>query len=256
MSVVPEVSLVLPAYNASGYIRQSVEGALAFFEEHGIDGEVVVADDGSRDRTDLAVPAGPGVRSLRHDVNRGKGAALRLGMSAATGRLRVFTDADVPYGLEPILLARSYILRRGFHAVIGDRSMPGSSYQQVGPMRTVLSDVASFTFRTLVVGGFGDTQCGFKAFRGDVAAELFRLSRIDRFAIDVELIYLLLKHGLDIKRIPVRLLRNADSSVHVIRDSIRSVADISRIRLNQARGVYRSDTLERILADDLRLHAG
>jgi hypothetical protein len=131
--------------------------------------------------------------------------------------------------------------------------MPGSSYQQVGPVRKVLSDAASFTFRTLVVGGFRDTQCGFKAFRGDVAAELFRISRIDRFAIDVELIYLLLKYDLDIKRIPVTLLRNSDSSVRVIRDSIRSVADISRIRVNWARGRYRSEALARILAEDMSL---
>lgn len=251
----PEVSLVLPAYNAASYIATSVESALAFFEQRSIDAEIIVADDGSRDDTSLSVPSHPRVRAVRHDPNQGKGAALRLGMTAARGRLRIFTDADLPYGLVPVLLARRFIQEGGFHAVIGDRTMPGSSYQQVGPARALLSGAASFAFRTLIVGGYNDTQCGFKAFRGDVAEELFRLLRIDRFAVDVELIYLLLKYHLDIKRIPVRLVSNAESSVSVIRDSLRSLSDISRIRLNWARGRYRSPALAAILAEDLRVPA-
>lgn len=247
----PEVSVVFPAYNSAAYIGSSVADALAFFERQGLDGQVVVADDGSTDGTPDAVPRDPRVLVVRQEHNRGKGAALRLGMQAATGRLRVFTDADLPYGMEPVLVARTYIGERGFHAVIGDRTMPGSTYQSVGPARKILSEAASFAFRTLVTGGIYDTQCGFKAFRDDVAAEIFRVSRIDRFAVDVELIYLVLKYRLDIKRIPVQLQRNASSSVHVIRDSMLSMRDISRIRLNWARGRYRSQVLERILATDL-----
>jgi dolichyl-phosphate beta-glucosyltransferase len=247
----PQVSVVLPAYNSASYIGASVAEALAFFERRDIEGQVVVADDGSTDGTVAEVPVDPRVVVVRLDRNRGKGAALRLGMGAASGRLRAFTDADVPYGMEPLLMARTYIEERGFHAVIGDRTMPGSEYQDVGPARRVLSEAASFAFRTLVTGGIYDTQCGFKAFRGDVAAELFRVSQIDRFAVDVELIYLVLKYRLDIKRIPVRLQRNASSSVHVVRDSLLSMRDISRIRLNWARGRYRSPALERILAVDL-----
>jgi dolichyl-phosphate beta-glucosyltransferase len=246
-----DVSLVLPAYNSAGYIADSVSRALGFFERQGIEAEVIVADDGSRDGTPDAVPANPRVKVVRNEANKGKGAALRLGMQQAGGRLRVFTDADLPYGLEPLLLARSFIEQRGFHAVIGDRTMPGSSYQSVGPARRVLSEAASFAFRTLVTGGIYDTQCGFKAFRGDVAQELFHISRIDRFAVDVELIYLVLKYRLDIKRIPVQLQRNASSSVRVLRDSARSIVDISRIRLNWARGMYRSPVLDQILAADL-----
>jgi len=247
----PDVSLVLPAYDSADYIGASVASCLEFFERHGLQGEVIVADDGSSDGTHQLVPQGERVKVVRLEANRGKGAGLRLGMSAATGRLRVFTDADLPYGLEPLLLARTFIEQRGFHAVIGDRTMPGSTYQSVGPARRVLSEAASFAFRTLVTGGIFDTQCGFKAFRGDVADELFRISRVDRFAVDVELIYLLLKYRLDIKRIPVRLERNASSSVHVVRDSLRSVVDITHIRLNWARDRYRSPVLEGILAADL-----
>jgi dolichyl-phosphate beta-glucosyltransferase len=245
------VSLVIPAWNSRPYLDANVRSALAFLAEHGIDGEVIVADDGSTDGTADDITPGPDVRVLRLP-HRGKGAALRAGMLAATGRIRAFTDADVPYGLDPLPLAIACITDRRFHAVVGDRTLPGSAYDPAGPLRRLVSDVASFVFRTLVTGGIYDTQCGFKAFRGDVAQELFRLTRIDGFAIDVELIYLVLKHRLDLKRIPVRLQRNAPSSVHVIRDSIRAVRDVASIRWNLARGRYRSAALGRLLEDELR----
>ena len=73
---------------------------------------------------------------------------------------------------------------------------------------------------------------------------------MDGFAVDVELIYLLLKHRLDIKRVPVRLRYNAGSSVHVIRDSVRAGADILKMSVNWARGTYRSPALDAILATE------
>ena len=245
------VSVVIPAWNGRAYLDGNVRAILAFLAEHGIDGEVVVADDGSTDGSADSVTPDPRVRVLRLP-HRGKGAALRAGMLAATGRIRAFTDADLPYGMEPLPLAITCITDRRFHVVVGDRTLPGSSYEPAGLLRRLVSEVASFAFRTLVTGGIYDTQCGFKVFRGDVAAELFRVARIDGFAIDVELIYLALKHRLDLKRIPVRLERNAPSSVHVIRDSVRAFRDSATIRWNLARGRYRSTALARLLEDELR----
>jgi len=146
-----------------------------------------------------------------------------------------------------------YVTDRRYHAVIGDRTLPGSDYESTGPLRTIVSEVASFAFRTLVTGGIYDTQCGFKVFRGDVAAEVFRLARIDGFAIDVELIYLLLKYRLDLKRIPVVLERNAPSSVRVVRDSATAFRDIATIRWNWATGRYRSPALAALLQEELRV---
>lgn len=247
-----DVSLVMPAYDSAHYIDANVGRVLEFFEQAGIDGEVLVADDGSTDGTADAVRASDRVTVLRLE-HAGKGAALRAGMAAATGRIRAFTDGDLPYGMGSLPLAISYIRERRYHAVIGDRTLPGSAYESTGPLRTAVSEFASFAFRTLVTGGIYDTQCGFKVFRGDVAAELFGLTRIDGFAIDVELIYLLLKYRLDVKRIPVQLERNAPSSVRVVRDSAAAFRDIATIRLNWSTGRYRSRPLEDLLQDELRL---
>jgi dolichyl-phosphate beta-glucosyltransferase len=249
-----EFSLVLPAFHSAAYIGDHVTRVTRFFETAGIDGEVVVADDGSTDGTADAVPESADVRVLRLP-HRGKGHAVRQGMMAAEGMIRGFTDADLPYGLDPIPFAVRWIRDHHYHAVIGDRTLPGSRYESAGAGRAILSELASFTFRTMVTGGIYDTQCGFKVFRGDVAGELFRLARVDGFSIDVELIYLILKNRLDLKRIPVQLEDNGPSSVRVVRDSLTAMKEVSSIRVNQARGRYRSPRLVEILRQDSRLEA-
>lgn len=251
MSARPELSVVMPAFNSAGYIEESARRMLAFFSASGLDAELIIVDDGSGDGTAHAAHRVQGVRVLRLVRNRGKGAALRAGMLRSRGDACLFTDADLPYGTRPIPLALSWLRSGAYHAVIGDRTLPGSTYEAVEPSRAVLSELASFTFRTLVTGGFYDTQCGFKAFRGDIAREVFRLATIRGFAIDVEVLYLLLKYRLDIKRIPVRLERNAGSTVHAVRDAARAARDIVRMRLNWSAGRYASPTLEQALRADL-----
>jgi dolichyl-phosphate beta-glucosyltransferase len=246
-----ELSLVIPAYNSVRYLPENVDRVRAFYERAGIDGEIVVADDGSTDGTATSIAESERVRVLRLP-HRGKGAAVRAGMAATTGEICGFTDADLPYGVDPLPLAISYIRDRHYHAVIGDRTLPGSAYASTGLLRTAVSEFASFSFRTLVTGGIYDTQCGFKLFRGDVGREVFRLTRIEGFAIDVEVISLLLKYRLDIKRIPVQLERNAPSTVRVVRDSIRAFRDIATIRWNWSSGRYRTSLLVSLLQDELR----
>jgi len=246
-----DVSLVIPAFNSVRYLRDNVDRVRAFYDRAGIDGEVVVADDGSTDGTADSLTASERVHVLRLP-HGGKGAAVRSGMAVTTGKICGFTDADLPYGLDALPLAIGYIRERRYHAVIGDRTLPGSIYASTGALRTAVSNLASLSFRTLVTGGIYDTQCGFKFFRGDVGREVFRLSRIKGFAIDVEIIALLLKYRLDIKRIPVRLERNAPSSVRVLRDSIKAFEDIAAIRWNWSTGRYRAPLLVNLLQEEIQ----
>lgn len=237
---IPDLSVVLPVYNGASFIGETVAELGVFFSQTGLDGEALVVDDGSDDGTAQEVREDRDVRVIRLPRNMGKGAALRAGMAESRGKIVAFTDADLPYGTEPLGVACNYIAARRFHAVMGDRTLPASSYEHVGAARQAASALAGFTFRTLLTGGVYDTQCGLKAFRGDVAREVFALTRINGFAIDVEVIYLLLKYRLDIKRIPVHLLHNAPSTVHVFRDSAQAALDIARMRMNWARGYYAS----------------
>jgi glycosyltransferase involved in cell wall biosynthesis len=236
-----DISLVLPAYNAAPYVAVNARRVLDHFVAQGVNGELVVADDGSTDGTADAVPAEPNVRVLRLP-HRGKGGALRAGMAAATGTIRAFTDADLPYGLEPLDAAVEAIRAGRADAVIGDRTLPGSAYRS-SPVRRLLSAAAGLAFRALSGGSLRDTQCGFKAFRGDVAGTVFSLAHTDGFAIDIEVLFLLGRYGFRVEPIPVRLQGEARSSVHPIRDAAAAARDVTAVRIGWIRGRYRSPAL-------------
>jgi hypothetical protein len=116
--------------------------------------------------------------------------------------------------------------------------------------RRIASALFSQFVGRVVTGGFFDTQCGLKGMRGDVADELFALQRLERFSFDVELVYLALKHKLDIKRIPVQLRNNETSTVRLLRDASQGVVDVFRIKWHQLRGHYGSALLEEVVRQD------
>ncbi len=249
-SAAPDISVVLPCYRSAELARRSADRLQSFLAACFASYEVVVVDDGGGD-FDAGWPQAGALRLIRLPANRGKGAAVRAGMLASRGRVRVFTDVDLPYDLELIAAAAYFIRERGFQVAIGDRTLPGSSYAlEVGWRRRLASAVFSRLVGTSLTGGFFDTQCGFKAFRADVAEALFQLARIDRFAFDVELLYLALLYRADIKRIPVQLRNNETSAVRLLRDSTRMLLDVGRIRLLAWRGAYRCPALAAIVADD------
>lgn len=247
-----DLSIILPCYRSADLALQSVAELTSYLAAtHTGKWEVIVVDDGGRDFPPEPWPSEGPVCLIRLPDNRGKGAAVRAGLAAATGRVRVFTDVDLPYGVELIPVIAALLVERHFHVVIGDRTLPGSTYhQELGWPRRLASHVSAFFIGRLVTGGFFDTQCGLKGVRGDVADLLLPLLRLDGFAFDVELIYAALKHRLDIKRIPVQLIRNETSTVRLGRDLVMSALDILRIKANQIRGLYESPGVSRLLAKE------
>lgn len=247
------LSVILPCYKAAELARQSVMRLTHALSGRISSYEIIVVDDGIGDCEPLLrdLPTGRGgqVHVITLPENRGKGGAVAAGMKAASGHVRVFTDVDLPYGTTPIMLVESLVRARGFHMVIGDRTFPQSRYEtELSFGRRMASGIFSKITATLVTGGFFDTQCGLKGFRGDIAEALFGLQRVERFAFDVELIYLALTYGLEIKRIPVMLEGNTTSSVRLGRDSFQTLIDVSRIKLHQMSGDYESIQLRGLVA--------
>ena len=252
----PDISIVLPCYRAAELARRSVERIDAFMQESGRTWETVVVDDGGGDFGPEPIGIAGTTTLIQLPENRGKGAAVREGMLAASGRVRIYTDVDLPYGLDHIPTIVHSIERLGYHLVIGDRTLPGSRYTEDLPLgRRVASALFTEFVGRLVTGGFHDTQCGLKGLRGDVATLIFRDLLLDRFAFDVELVYVALKHRADIRRIPVKLVANESSSVRLLRDSARGVIDVFRIKLHQLQGRYESPELAGVLAADRQLAA-
>ncbi len=243
-----QLSVILPCHGAAATVARSVETLVTYLPRITTHWEVIVVDDGANDFGAHPLTDDPRVRLIRHRVNLGKGAAVRSGVLAATGHVRLFTDADLPYDRELIEAMSQYVTTRGFHLVIGDRTLAGSRYAPATGVRRLLSAVASWSIGSLVTGGFHDTQCGIKAIRGDVAQALFPLVRTPGFAFDVEVLYIALKHGLDVKRVPVRLRRNEASSVRPLRDGVLAALAIAAIKWRQVRGCYASPVLDAIVA--------
>ena len=245
-----EVSVVLPCYKAANLAVRSVEALQRAMSGTGLEWEILVVDDGGGDFRSAGWKESDRVRLIQFSENRGKGAAVKEAMLRARGNVRIFTDVDLPFGVDFVPVVRSY-LRGGFHMVVGDRTLPTSSYRDsISRPRRIASALFTSFVGTLVTGGFFDTQCGLKGVRGDIADQLFPLLTIDRFAFDVELIYVALKHRLDIKRIPVNLVNNDTSSVRVLRDAARGAIDVLGIKVNQWRSRYDSTVLDDIVRQD------
>ncbi len=214
--------------------------------------EIIIVDDGGRDFPPESWDADERIRLIRFPKNRGKGAAVKAGMLAATGKTRIYTDVDLPYDPLLIPVATDYLTDGGFHVVLGDRTLPDSRYHmQIGATRRALSKVCSTFVGTLVTGGYFDTQCGFKAFSGEVADRLFPMVHIARFSFDVEVLYLALRFNCAIKRVPVRLRDGGGAStVRLFRDSTRGVFDILRIKRWAMLRRYESAELSRLIEAD------
>lgn len=244
-----DVSVVIPVLNGAAFIRKTVEDLTAYLSGCGLRHEVIVVDDGSDDGTGAILDAlrGPSVRVVVLARNVGKFGALKAGMAEARGRCRIFTDADLPYELDAIPYVIHLVNDRGFHIVVGDRTLPGAEYRiHLRWARRIATQAFSVFVTLLVTGGLFDTQCGLKGFRADVADELFPLLQDSGFSGDVELLYIALKYNLEIRRIPVRLRRSAPSSVRLASHAVRMLRRIASLRRSWRQGRYASRVLEEL----------
>lgn len=231
-----KASLVVPAFDERGRIERAIEGISAWLRSKpgGWDWEVIVVDDGSSDGTAeiaerAAAAANLPIRLLRHGTNRGKGAAIRTGVLASTGDPVLVSDTDLSTPLtEWVKLAERLPTRP---IAIGSRALDEDLVRRRQPFyRQFMGKIFNGFVRALAVRGIHDTQCGFKLFRGDVARELFADARIDRFAYDVEILYLARQRGIEIAEVPVLWFNSPESKVSVVRDSMRMLRDLARIR--------------------------
>lgn len=247
------LSVILPAYREPriGASVAAVRAALEPVLGAG-DLEVVVVDDGSTDDTALRARNAEADQVIRLPENRGKGAAVRAGVAAARGRTIAFTDADLAY--EPHQLLRLLAeVEDGWDLVVGSRRHPDTeTVAAASPLRSLGGRAINAATRLVLRGGHADTQCGIKAFRSDVGRLAFDRCRIDGFAFDVELYVVAERNGLSLAEVPVAVENSTESTVRVVRDAVRLLGDLLRIRRAAAAGAYRIDPAR---LDDLRMAA-
>ncbi len=234
------LTVVIPAYREPDRIGATVARIHEELADVAADGglEVVVVDDGSGDDTAAVALAAGAEQVIVQPENRGKGAAVRAGMLASRGRVALFTDADLAY--DPPQLRRALeAVESGWDVVIGNRRHAASEVARATGLRSLGSRIVNRLSAAVLLAGPRDTQCGLKAFRGDVARWLFAHTRVDGFAFDIEVLHLVERAELSLGEIPVRLDETgAPSTVRVGRDVVRLAADLARVRRWSSTGAY------------------
>lgn len=226
-----KLSLVIPAYNEKAIIADTVKTVMERLARIDPDYELVVVDDGSTDgMAALLRPLeGAHLRLEGYSPNRGKGAAVRVGMLAAEGDYVFCTDADLAYGLENIPSMLDKLEETGCDLVIGSRRLNPEGYKDYPPLRLLTSKCFGLLVRVLS-GLPYDTQCGIKGYTRAAAQTLFSQCSTDGFAFDFEVLLRARKAGLDIEQEGVSIVNHRDSKVNLLRDSARMFRDLLRIK--------------------------
>jgi dolichyl-phosphate beta-glucosyltransferase len=228
----PELSVVVPCYNAAGVLGHSLSALTAHLGGLDRTWEIVLVDDGSEDGTwEVAVAAAAAdarVTAVRLPANRGKGRAVSEGMARARGRCRIFTDADLPYRLDVIDRCAGMILDGPHAAVFGSRRLADSDASAQSLLRRCAGGIVQRLAGRLL-GTAMDTQCGFKGFSAEIAEELFPLLTIDGFLFDVEAALLLTRTGVPIAFVPVELVNQSPSTISLLGTGFHTLREAWRI---------------------------
>lgn len=225
---IPELSVVIPAYNAAARLGVTLRDTGGWLSGQGIDHEVIVVDDASTDATREG--CGPGVRVLSHPRNRGKGAAVRTGMAAASRAWRLFMDADNSTTIDH--LERFAGAVAGFRAgaplvVIGSRRAPGARViEPRATVRRALGRAFPRLVRAVALPEVADSQCGFKLFSAAAAEAIFPRCCVERFAFDVEVLLLARRLGIPVIEVPITWNNPRESTLRVGGDSVRMLIDV------------------------------
>lgn len=247
----PYLSVVIPSYNEQKNLQRGVlDEVTDYLRSQSYSWEVILTDDGSSDGTTQLLKE----FAAKHDhvrvvenIHAGKGPTVQSGMLQATGQWRLFTDFDQSTPISEIEKLWPFT-EQGFPIVIGSREVKGAVRDKEPWYRHLMGRGFNFLVQILAVGGLYDTQCGFKLFSAAATTTLFShlliygraKARQDAFtgAFDVEALFLARKYKMNIKEVPITWHHHETDRVSPIKDSIRMLKDILKIRLADLQGKY------------------
>lgn len=228
----PAVDVVVPVYNEQADLERSVlrlhahlRSALPYTFR------ITIADNASTDATwQIATRLAqqvPEVRAVHLDA-KGRGRALRQVWSASDAAVLAYMDVDLSTDLAALLPLLAPLLSGHSDLAIGTRLGRGSRVVR-GPRREIISRSYNLILRATLGAGFSDAQCGFKAIRADVAAQLLPLVQDTEWFFDTELLVLAERAGMRIHEVPVDWVDDPGSTVDIVDTARKDLAGIWRV---------------------------
>jgi dolichyl-phosphate beta-glucosyltransferase len=237
------LSVVIPAFNEARRLPGTLDDVLTYLERQTYRSEVLVVDDGSSDATAQLVrdrtAAHPILRGVAHPDgrNHGKGATVRLGMSEASGRYRLFMDADNSTTLSHVEAFWAWF-EQGYDVVIGSRGVAGAHIVIHQPWHKELGGkIGNRIIRGLAAPGICDTQAGFKMFSRRCIEDILPRLTIERWGFDVELIVAARSRGYKVKELPITWRNNTASTVPAFA-YVQVLGEVWKVRKQRAAGYY------------------
>ncbi|OGN22524.1 MAG: hypothetical protein A2918_02055 [Candidatus Yanofskybacteria bacterium RIFCSPLOWO2_01_FULL_42_49] len=236
------LSVIIPAYNEEKNIEKTIRPIFCYLKDKNIDHEILVVTDGSKDKTNdivrLLKTELSTLQLLDYEINRGKGYAVKQGMTKASGDLRLFTDADNSTSMDHLEKFIPYI-SEGYSVVIGSIAISGHKVAAGSEpaWRRLFGKMGNLFIQIMAVPGINDTQRGFKLFTAEAAEKIFPKLTIERWGFDVEVLALARKFGYKIKEVPVDWKNAAESHVG-LKAYFQVLMETVKIRWNLMTGKY------------------
>ena len=241
------ISIIIPAYNEEKRVGNTLKTIITFLKkEKDIKNyEVIVVDDHSNDKTKEVVEkikaeteqTEKELRIITNKENKGKGYSVKRGVLNAHYEHILFSDADLSTPIEELNAFIPELKENDL--IIASRNLKASQIEIQQPLfRSTLGKIFPAIVNLFLIKNIKDTQCGFKLFTRKAAKVIFPRQTLNEFAFDAELLFIARKHNLKIKELPV-VWRNAEgSTVHPIKDSLKMMKDILKIKKNEREGRY------------------
>jgi len=246
----PYLSVVIPSYNEMKNIKRNVlDEVVDYLKQQDYSWEVLLSDDGSTDGTTEELKKFADKHKnveVVENIHAGKGPTVQSGMLKAKGKWILFSDFDQSTPLKEIEKLFKY--KDNYQVIIGSREIQGAKRDKEPLHRHIMGKGFNFLVQVLAIPGIYDTQCGFKVFSDQASKDIFSNlvvygrgeERSDAFtgAFDVEALFLARKNNLKIKEVPIIWHHNETDRVSPIKDSIRMLADIIKVRIANLLGKY------------------
>lgn len=229
-----DLSVVIPCYNESTHLEESVDILLEVLEQTKYNYEVIFVDDKSKDNTRDIVKSicehKKKCRFIFHDVNQGRGAAFKTGFSDAKGKIVGFIDIDLEVHALYIPALVIQIKKHGYDIATGYRHYLLS--QTGGIIRDFLSRIYRLTCKMLLGLGVRDTETGYKFFKKATTESVVLKSESNGWFWDTEVMSRSVLSNLRIYEMPVLFLRRWDkkSTVRLIPDIIDYMVELYKFR--------------------------